>query len=586
MRLTLGIDVACRAAHQASLAGADGTLMWSGRKFFTRPAELERLWADLDLDEDCELTVVMEPTRNAWVPLASWFRRRGAKVVLVPTTQSADLRAYYSKHTKNDHLDSKILARLPLLHPDGLREHTDTGPAAPLRRIVKQRSSIVKRRTAIFQRLDAQLELLGPAWYDALGSNYGKAALAVLARYADPTTLAKLGPARLTRFLVRHSRGAWRDTHADVLLAAAHESLQLWGTDGIDFAELAADIAIEAEQAQTLTEQIEDLDERIANLYQEADPAGLIASAPGVGPVTSGVIAGRIGDPHRFTSLAAIRAYSGLVPKVAQSGLSDHRGGLTKAGDALLREALFAAADQARKTDPQLAARYVRLMQLRPPPRLRALPHRCHPAHPDRDLLAHQHPLPTPRHPRPPDHRDRRPTNRPRPPPSRPQSPRRGRRQTTQPAPQEQDGPGAEGVAKRSSIPTRQHQPYKPLSGLTPLRNSECSAQVQPAVEQDHLTGQVLVRDDRRDQVGHVRRLGGAPHRTRGFPQLLGIGPGRRHRRVDQAGRDGVHPYVGSERSREQLGHVVQGRLARGVRDRTPLRPDAGVTRDVDDGTP
>ncbi len=362
MRLTLGIDVACRAAHQASLAGADGTLMWSGRKFFTRPAELERLWADLDLDEDCELTVVMEPTRNAWVPLASWFRRRGAKVVLVPTTQSADLRAYYSKHTKNDHLDSKILARLPLLHPDGLREHTDTGPAAPLRRIVKQRSSIVKRRTAIFQRLDAQLELLGPAWYDALGSNYGKAALAVLARYADPTTLAKLGPARLTRFLVRHSRGAWRDTHADVLLAAAHESLQLWGTDGIDFAELAADIAIEAEQAQTLTEQIEDLDERIANLYQEADPAGLIASAPGVGPVTSGVIAGRIGDPHRFTSLAAIRAYSGLVPKVAQSGLSDHRGGLTKAGDALLREALFAAADQARKTDPQLAARYVRLM--------------------------------------------------------------------------------------------------------------------------------------------------------------------------------------------------------------------------------
>jgi transposase len=368
VKLTLGVDVACRAAHQASLAGPDGTMVWSGRKFFTRPGDLERLWDDLDLDEDCELTVVMEPTRNAWVPLASWLRRRGAKVVLVPTTQSADLRAYYSKHTKNDHLDSKMLARLPLLHPDGLREHTDTGPAGPLRRIVKQRSSVVKRRTAIFQRLDAQLELLGPAWYDALGSNYGKAALAVLARYADPTTLLKLGRARLTRFLVRHSRGAWRDDHAAALLAAARESVQLWGSDtdgsgsGIDFAELAADIALEAEQAQVLTEQIEDLDERIANLYAEADPEGLIASAPGVGPVTSGVIAGRIGDPHRFTSLAAIRAYSGLVPKVAQSGLSEHHNGLTKAGDVLLREALFAAADQARKTDPQLAARYVRLM--------------------------------------------------------------------------------------------------------------------------------------------------------------------------------------------------------------------------------
>lgn len=363
--LTLGIDLACRAAHQASLARADGTFVWTGRKFFTRPDDLERLWDDLGLAEGDTVTVVMEPTRNAWVPVASWLRRRGAKIAMVPTTQSADLRAYYSKHTKNDHLDSKLLARLPLLHPEGLREHTGDGPAEPLRRIVKIRSSIVKRRTAVFQRLDAQLELLGPAWYDALGSNYGKAALAVLARYADPTSLIRLGQARLTRFLIRHSRGAWRDDHARALLTAAKQSLELWGTDpdaGIDFAELAADIAVEAEQAQVLTEQIEDLDERTANLYAEADPSGIIASAPGVGPVTSGIIAGRIGDPHRFHSLAAIRAYSGLVPKVAQSGQSHHQHGLTKAGDPLLREALFAAADAARRTDPQLAAKYARLM--------------------------------------------------------------------------------------------------------------------------------------------------------------------------------------------------------------------------------
>ncbi|MFD7157903.1 IS110 family transposase [Kribbella sp. NPDC059898] len=333
-----------------------------GGSFFTRPAELEALWAAIGLTEADTLTVVMEPTRNAWAPVASWFRRRRAKVSMVPTTQSADLRAYYSKHTKNDHLDSKLLARLPLLHPEGLREHTGDGPAEPLRRAVKIRASIVKRRTAIFSRLDAHLELLGPAWYDALGSNYGKAALAVLTRYADPHALVRLGQARLTRFLIRHSRGAWRDDHARALLTAAKQSIELWGTDGIDFAELAADIAVEAEQAQVLTEQIEDLDERCANLYAEADPTGIIASAPGVGPVTSAIITGRIGDPHRFTSLAAIRAYSGLVPKMAQSGQSLHQHGLTKAGDPLLREALFTAADAARKTDPQLAAKYARLM--------------------------------------------------------------------------------------------------------------------------------------------------------------------------------------------------------------------------------
>jgi transposase len=362
VELVLGIDLACRAAHQASLARADGTFVWTGKKFFTRPEELERIWVAIGLSENDTLRVVMEPTRNAWAPVASWFRRRGAVISMVPTTQSADLRAYYSKHTKNDHLDSKLLARLPLLHPEGLRDHTGDGPAEPLRRVVKIRSSIVKRRTAVFQRLDAQLELLGPAWYEALGSNYGKAALAVLARYGDPTAVTRLGHARLTRFLIRHSRGMWREAQAQLILDAARQSVELWGADGIDFAELAADIAVEAEQAQVLTEQIEDLDERIANLYAEADPTGIIASAPGVGPVTSGIIAGRIGDPHRFGSLAAIRAYSGLVPKVAQSGQAHHQHGLTKAGDPLLREALFAAADQARKTDPQLAAKYKRLM--------------------------------------------------------------------------------------------------------------------------------------------------------------------------------------------------------------------------------
>jgi transposase len=361
MSKTLGIDVACRAAHQASLA-VDGKVVWRGRKFFTRSADLEKLWTDLDLDDPAELMVVVEPTRNAWIVVADWFRRRGARVVMVPTTQSADLRAYYSKHAKNDRIDSALLARLPLLHPEGLREFTGDGPADPLRRLVKQRSSIVKRRTAVLQRLDAQLELLGPAWYDVLGCNYGKAALMLLTRYADPNVLIRLGHARLARFLARHSRGWWAEDHAAQLLAAARETLQLWGLDGMDFAELAADIAIEAEQAQVLTDQIEDLDERIANLYAEADPDGFIASAPGVGPVTSSVIAGRIGDPHRFGSLAAIRAYSGLVPKVSQSGNSNPTLGITKAGDPLLREALFAAADQARRADPQLAAKYKRLM--------------------------------------------------------------------------------------------------------------------------------------------------------------------------------------------------------------------------------
>jgi hypothetical protein len=68
MELRLGIDVACRAAHQASLADDQGKFIWSGWKFTTTTADLEKLWAKVP--DGAEVTAVMEPTRNAWVPLA------------------------------------------------------------------------------------------------------------------------------------------------------------------------------------------------------------------------------------------------------------------------------------------------------------------------------------------------------------------------------------------------------------------------------------------------------------------------------------------------------------------------------------
>ena len=154
MALTLGIDVAVRAAHRGD-AGPRWSHGVAWQEVLDSATELEQLWSDLDLDRSGRADRGPEPTRNAWIVVAEWFRRRGARVVMVPTTQSADLRKYYSKHTKNDRIDSELLARLPLLHPEGLREYSGQGPADPLRRLVKQRSTMIKRRTAVHARLDA-----------------------------------------------------------------------------------------------------------------------------------------------------------------------------------------------------------------------------------------------------------------------------------------------------------------------------------------------------------------------------------------------------------------------------------------------
>ena len=361
MKIRLGVDIACRSAHHAACADENGRLLWSGQRFRTDVAELEVLWARLPADVD-EVMVVMEPTRNAWVPLAGWFRRQGAVVVLVPSEQSSDLRDYLAKHTKTDRLDAEMLARLPVLHPEGLHLVEALGPGDPLKRAVKIRAGLVHRRTTAMARLDCLLEILGPGWVDALGSRMRDTTFKFLVAYANPHQVKRLGAARLARWFQHHTRKAWGPERASAIITAAEATLALWGNDGLDFEALAADIAAEASIALEVSEQIALLDRRIHDLYTEADPKGIVLSVPGVGEVLAGQILGRLGDPGRFTTLAGARAFSGLVPSRNASGLTDHSGGPTKRGDACLRAALFQAADRARKIDPQLAARYQRLM--------------------------------------------------------------------------------------------------------------------------------------------------------------------------------------------------------------------------------
>jgi transposase len=255
------------------------------------------------------------------------------------------------------------LARLPLLHPEGIHPAEGLGPAEPIRRVTKLRANLVKRRSMVLARLDAYLELLGPGWHASFGADLGNnTPLRFLAAgYADPHMLRRLGRARLIKFIWRNSRGAWGGDHADQLLAAANETIKLWANE-LDYGELADDIAVEARLALQLTAEIHELEQRIAVLLHDLDPEGIMTSVPGVATVNGAQILARLGDPNRFRSLAGARAFSGLVPSLNASGVNGHHGPPTKAGDAPLREALFMAADHARRIDPTLAARYHRLM--------------------------------------------------------------------------------------------------------------------------------------------------------------------------------------------------------------------------------
>jgi transposase len=358
---TLGVDLGIRAAHVATLCDERGEVVWSKRRFRSRSGELAELVAQIGPCND--LTVVMEPTRNAWVPVAAYLMAAGARVVLIPPERGADLRRYYAKHTKNDRLDSHVLARLPLLHPEGLHPIGGLGPAEPLRRAVRRRMKLVEWRLTCRQRLDSMLDLLGPAYAEALGgARYTKTALEILERYGDPRRLRRLGVNRLSALMQRTSGGRWGTEQAQELVDAATEAIRLWDHDQLDFEELAWDLASEVRLIRHLGDEIGRLEERIEDLYRKADPAGVVISAPGVGPILAGGILGRLGDAKRFTDLAGVRSFSGMVPKVNQTGRSETRPGITKGGDPGLRRDIWFAADVARQTDPQLAAKYHRLI--------------------------------------------------------------------------------------------------------------------------------------------------------------------------------------------------------------------------------
>jgi transposase len=77
-----------------------------------------------------------------------------------------------------------------------------------------------------------------------------------------------------------------------------------------------------------------------------ADPVcQRLMSVPSVGPIVALSYKSSIEDPGRFRRSEDAGAYAGLVPRRSQSGERDYNGRISKAGDPMLRSALYEAAN-------------------------------------------------------------------------------------------------------------------------------------------------------------------------------------------------------------------------------------------------
>lgn len=98
-------------------------------------------------------------------------------------------------------------------------------------------------------------------------------------------------------------------------------------------------------------EQIEKLEETIAQKVMESQAAQRLLTIPGVGRYTAAVIVAEVGEIDRFDTDKQLVSYAGLDPVVHQSGDKEIRGGISKEGSAPLRWALFQCASIAVRCD-------------------------------------------------------------------------------------------------------------------------------------------------------------------------------------------------------------------------------------------
>lgn len=359
-RRLVGIDLGIASAHTVRVLDGEGNTV-TKRKAWPTAESLNEIEAAAlaGCPEGTRLEVVVEPTGPAWLPIAVFFSRRGHIVHRVSSAKAHDLRRFLSRHTKTNGIDADTLARLPLFDPAGLQPlMLPTAERAALDRRVRVTDRLTQQGALHKRRIKDLVRQLLPM--TPLTGDLGVADLAVLERYADPNALLRLGLKRLTTLIEKASHGHQGTDRARAWSDAAEASVELYAAHpAIAFADLAAEIATEVRLLRAVQAELAKHAAERETAYRWVDPAQLARSLPGVADIGGPALVAAMGDPARFAKGNQFRSFTGLVPKASETGDTDRKGqAMSKAGSSLLRTTLVRAADNARKTDPQLARIY------------------------------------------------------------------------------------------------------------------------------------------------------------------------------------------------------------------------------------
>jgi transposase len=112
-----------------------------------------------------------------------------------------------------------------------------------------------------------------------------------------------------------------------------------------------------------ITERIKEMENRMANIGKDLEDVKLLMSFPGVDVYSALAIYSEIGDISKFPDKDHFASYTGLVPKVDQSGEREVHGKITKKGPSILRFIIVNSVHTLIKLSPRFKKIYLRLVR-------------------------------------------------------------------------------------------------------------------------------------------------------------------------------------------------------------------------------
>lgn len=349
----IGIDIA-KKNHEASIIDSSGKSISKSISFsntLNGSSKFIDFLNSFNIDiNNC--LIGMEATGHYWLSLYSFLIGLDFECIVINPIQSEAFRKMYIRQTKNDSVDSFVIAQILRFGEYSISNFSDEDTFA-LRNLSRYRFALVDEASDWKRKLIAILDQVFPEYSRLFSNIYGVASKELLSKYPLPEDMISIPTEELANLLSKCSKGRFG-------IEKAHEIQNLaTNSFGIKFAQRSFSFQIKQiiNQISFLENQITEIEEEISIILNELCP--VITTITGIGKVLGAAIYSEIGDISRFEKPNQLVAYAGLDVTVKQSGdFNASNTKISKRGSPYLRRAVWLAATVAAFKDPALSKYY------------------------------------------------------------------------------------------------------------------------------------------------------------------------------------------------------------------------------------